>query len=379
MSGLKENGYDFFNASATQTQIMQIMGEMGYFYPNGPFPNFASPALVVGRYGYGLRLEIHGANPNQLNFAAIRAIDQHVTSGFTAYGLRIEDDSQPGSAPFMCIYDLVNNLALCTVSFEPNGVVKVWSGGFIGGVSTTLLGASEADQWRLGVDFDAQVNWKTISTTSGEIEVRIHTIGGGGAAGSTPAIHLVNVNNQPGANAYFDGYGWGWHFGNFGVAPHFKIDDERCWSSAGAINNSWLGTQRVQTLLPGGDGPHQDFTRSNTGLAHYLNASNNLVDDSLYEFDSTAGHYELFTPQPLVNSPNIDWISANSFVRQDDATQRFVKNRIVSGGVTADGASFATPQTYSLDQDVFETDPNTGVQFTGAAVNALDYGLLDFA
>jgi hypothetical protein len=38
-----------------------------------------------------------------------------------------------------------------------------------------------------------------------------------------------------------------------------------------------------------------------------------------------------------------------------------------------------TAQTYAADMDVFETDPATGVQFTGAAINALQAGPLVYA
>jgi hypothetical protein len=380
MTAQNENGFDFFNTGANVDQIHAILGDMGYYYPNGTAHFYmASTPIVTGRYGYGKRLAFGFGSDNSPDYVAIRPIGKnsavHCADGYTAYGIHIEPYTQPGSAPAMVIWDLVANACVATVSFEPNGVVAVWRGLF-----TTLLGESEAGQWRLNVDFDAEVHWQINSTTSISVEVRIHTIGAGSAAGATPAIHLINHTVATLPHAYFDGYGFGYHPGSFGVPPYFEIDDERCWDNQGSINNAFLGTQRVQTLLPGGNGAHQDYTSSNGGIANYLNASNNLVDDSLYRYDGSIGDYDLYTPQPLVNSgAPISWISANCFARQDDATQHFIKNRVVSAGSTFDGFSFATPSTYALDSDILETDPATSIQFTGSAVNALSFGTLFYA
>lgn len=384
MSGRYENGFDYFQVSQTGAQICSILSEEGWYFPWGltnPFGNAEDAVFCYspGRYGYGKRIWlnalIESGRGNPGIFLALRYVSP-TTEGWTSYGVRIETDNY--HTPFLNVYDLTGNNPMVSITFEINGVVDVWQGGPYG----TFLGSSDAGVWRYGVDFDVEVHWK-ISSSTGEVEVRIHTLGAGGsAAGSVPAVHLVNVNTQPTSATHFNGVGFGWIYRANVFATgqiDVKFDDMRFYDTAGAINNTWLGTMRVQTLLAGANGSVLDFTRSNTGLANYQNIGNLNIDDTLYLYDPNVGDYNLSTPQPLVNTPAVAWVGMLGFYRQDDATQHFVKNRISSSGVIADGASFATPQTYAGDHDVFELDPNTGVQFTGPGVNALQFGPLFYA
>jgi hypothetical protein len=158
-----------------------------------------------------------------------------------------------------------------------------------------------------------------------------------------------------------------------GVVEWF-LDDFRSYDTSGSVNNNWLGTCRVQGLLPNGDGATLDFTRSNTGLANWQNVANQNVDDSLYLSDNNPGDYNLSTVTPLVNAPVVYWVAVTSFIRQDDATAVTAKNVLYSDGTLAYGAPFNPPLTYAGDTDIWETDPHTGSQFTGAAVNALQIG-----
>ncbi len=161
------------------------------------------------------------------------------------------------------------------------------------------------------------------------------------------------------------------------IIPLYYLDDLRYHDSAGSLNNTWLGTTRIQGgCIPAGNGGVADFTRSNLGLANWQNIANTSVDDTLYLYDGAAGDVNLSTIAPLVNAPLVFWIGVTGFYRQDDATQITAKNRIVSGSATLDGAAFLTAQTYSADMDILETDPATGVQFTGPAVYALQVGPL---
>jgi len=79
-------------------------------------------------------------------------------------------------------------------------------------------------------------------------------------------------------------------------------------------------------------------------------------------------------PFTILNTPLVHGIEISGAYRQDDATQRFIKNSIQSSGVNAEGVSRAINQSYTFYADIFETDPNTGVSFTGTAANALKIG-----
>jgi hypothetical protein len=445
-------GWDQFPSSPSASLVQSIMEMEGWYFPWSGVPGIVSPISTPGRYNYGGRLHLYDTAGALPAFLAVKLAGSHTSDGFTSYGLKIGSASS-NVTPFVCCYDAVNARRILTFTFEPMGVVAAYTGGDAG-EPFALLGRSDAGQWHPDQEFDIEAHWASISTITGEVEARINTLGAGAAAGSTPALHLIDVNTQPTTSAtendtvpnspgpytitvahaasfladggvtsggsaltkvsgapaagqysvsagvytfnsaqalaavsitytwgvsYFDSYGFGWLAGSGTATIDFYIDDLRFYDTTGAQNNTWLSTARVQEMIAGGDGATLDFSKSNTGLAAWQNIINKSVDDTLYLFDGTVGDYNLSTPQALVNSPTVFGIGVMGFYRQDDATQRYAKSRIVSGGVTSDGASFATASSYAGDWDVWELDPSTSLSFTGAAVNALQFGPLVYA
>ncbi|HUO12651.1 MAG TPA: hypothetical protein VMU37_07835 [Caulobacteraceae bacterium] len=361
MSGRDQEGWDWMPASATAAQISSLMNMTGWYFSTTNLPN--SQLVSPGRFGYGQALRPNGVNLAQ--FSAVKPIGgQNSAGGWVSVGYKT-GPANNFAAAFVGVFDAVNNQVLATVSFEQNGVIKAWRGW----PGANLLGASEPGVYLDTVWEDIEAFFK-VGATGGEILVRVNT-------GSV--LSLINVDTQPGANAYFDSYCFGFYYPGGATTADFYLDDLRYYDMAGTINNTWLGTCRVQTCLPTANGATTDFTRSNTSLANWQNIANQNVDDTLYLSDANAGDFNLSAVEPLVNSPVVAWVGVTSFLRQDDATQITAKNRIVSGSTTADGAAYLTAQTYAADTDVFETDPATGVQFTGAGVNALQIGPLVFA
>jgi hypothetical protein len=377
MSGNVTEGFDWLPSGASVATMSALMEAKGwYLRGNGPqFGTMQGCSLVTGRFGYGQRIRVQAGSAGHDVAMRCKAIGSHNSGGgYVSASINVQGDS--GEPAVLGVYDLVNDQVLVCASFHSNGVVRVWTGGlpstYFGGGGGTQIGVSEAAQFNANADIDVECFFK-VHNTAGEVEVRVNTKGRGGPTTSTPAIHLINVDTQPGGNAYFDSVFWG-NNADSAVGCDFYIDDFRYYDTAGSVNNSWLGTARVQTLLPTGAGATTDFSRSNTGLANWQNASNRNVDDSLYVYDPAVGDFDLYTMQPLVNSPTVFWVQMTSFVRQDDATQRYFKNRLVSASTTSDGASYALSQTYTADTDIWELDPATGLTFTGAAVNALQTG-----
>ncbi|HTX50265.1 MAG TPA: hypothetical protein VME40_12850 [Caulobacteraceae bacterium] len=361
MSGRDQEGWDWMPAGASSAQISNLMNMTGWFFSTTTLPS--SQLAAPGRFGYGQALHPNGINLSQ--FTAVKPIgSQNSTGGWVSVGYKT-GTSNAFAAGFIGVFDAVDNQVLASVSFEANGVIKAWRGS----PGSALLGASDPGAYLDTVWEDIETFFK-VNASSGEIQVRVNT---------APVLSLTNVDTQPGSNAYFDSYCFGFHYPGPGTEADFYLDDLRYYDTDGTINNTWLGTCRVQTCLPAGNGATTEFASSNTALANWQNIANQNVDDTLYLFENTAGDFNLSTLQPLVNSPAVAWVGVTSFLRQDDATQITAKNRIVSGSTTADGAPFMTSQTYAADMDVFETDPATGVQFTGAAVNALQAGPLVFA
>lgn len=363
MAGKLPEGFDWLPAAATSSQINALLEAAGWFISgNSGLCTIVTP----GAYGYGQALGFTGAlAPGDSFYQAMRPIGTHNSAGgWVSAGVRLP--VSPDHFPFIGVYDAVNAANLITVTFELNGVVRVYRG-FSAKFGGVLLANSEAGAFNLQTDFDVEIHFK-VHATAGDVEVRINGVS---------VVHAINVDTQPGANAYFDAICFGWScINNAPVTPACSFDNLRHYDTAGPLNNTWLGTCRVQTCMAAGNGSTTDFTRSNTGLANWQNIANQVVDDTLYLSDGAIGDFNLSTIQPLVNSPVVDFIGVLTFMRQDDATQITAKNRIVSAGVTLDGAAFNTSESYTGDLDILETDPATGVQFTGAGVNALQIGPL---
>jgi hypothetical protein len=361
MSGRFSDGFDWLPAGASASTINRLMQARGY-YLRGSRPGTLNGAtLVTGRFNHGQRFHMQPTTVASDFQAVVRPIGaQNSAGGYVSAGWNIQGTNTRW--PFFGVYDLVNDAVLCSVQFQPNGVVAAWRGLPGNGSPGAFLGAGDIWTYFNNVDIDVEAFFK-VHNTAGEIEVRINTVA---------VLHVINVDTQPGSVAYFDGVCWG-DFSASGSNTDYYIDDFRYYDTAGAINNTWLGTCRVQTSLTAGAGATTDF--SVVGAAtNWQGARNQNVDDSAYVESPNVGDYDLYGIQPLVNSPLVFWVQITSMVRQDDATQRTFKNRISSSGTLADGADFFTSQSYAGVSDVFELNPNTGLTFTGAQVNALEIG-----
>jgi hypothetical protein len=373
MTGTVTEGFDWLPAGASAATIAVLM-QMRNWYLRGTGSQFGAMqgcSLVAGRFGYGQRMLVQSGSTGHDASIKAKPIGGHNSAGgYVSASLNIQGGSAEPAV--LGVYDLVNDQVLVCAAFYSNGVVRIFSGG----IGSGQIGVSEAAQFNTDTDIDVECFFKVHNTT-GEAQVRINTKGMGGPTTSTPAIHLVNVDTQPGANAYFDSVFWG-NNADSAVPCVYLIDDFRYYDAGGSINNSWLGTCRVQTSLTMGAGATTDFSKVGAST-NWQAVQNQNVDDTKYVYDPTTSDYDLYTLQPLVNSPAVFWINVVSFVRQDDATQRYFKNRISSSGTLADGASYATSMTYTADEDVFELNPHTSLTFTGAEVNALQIGPLVYA
>lgn len=374
MTGKITEGYGWLPAGASAaTMAALLQGRNWYLRGSGP-GSMAGMSLVTGRFGQGQRLHVQVGSFGTTSYYQCKAVGGHNSSGgYVSASLNISGLSNV--PPILGAYDLVNDRVLLCASFEANGVVKVWTGGtqFAGGI---LVGTSEGGNWNTDADIDAECFFN-VNGTAWQAEVRVNTKGMGGPTTSTPVIHLTSIAPPAGLNTYFDSVFWG-VMARSAVNCDFLIGDFRYYDTAGAQNNSWLGTCRVQTQLTAGAGATTDFTVVGAAT-NWQGAHNQNVDDTIYNYSTTNGNYDLYTLQPLVNSPTVFWMTMVSFVRQDDATQRYYKNRISSSATIADGASYATSQTYTADEDVWEISPHTSLSFTGAEMNALQIGPLVFA
>ena len=117
-------------------------------------------------------------------------------------------------------------------------------------------------------------------------------------------------------------------------------------------------------------------TGLNPGAANWMAVSDNPPDDnSSYVTDATIGDIDRYT-FPSIAGSQVFAVAVNLRAEKDDAGTRTIRAAVKSGATLADnGADFAlTLSSYFDFQGIFQTDPNTGVAWTVAGVNAAEFG-----
>jgi len=217
----------------------------------------------------------------------------------------------------------------------------------------------------LGFNTTYYVEWLlTIHASTGVSTVRVDGV---------PVVSVSGANTQGGATALANRLRLGCYEALVGLT-NMDVDD--CYVCTN--QTTFLGDCRVDYLAPSGDGTYQAWTPS-TGTAHYA-----LVDelapngDTDYLSNATPGAREShhFPSLPSMPNPQIRGVQHSINARKDDAGTRQMRSLLVSGGTTQVGTTLHTMAlSYVSYQELYETDPQTGVAWTVPGVNALEAGV----
>jgi len=242
------------------------------------------------------------------------------------------------------------------VRINGTGHVELWRG-----TSTSLATSTVA----LGFDTAYYLEWLlTIHGSTGVSTVRIDGV---------PVVSVSGANTQMTGNALANRL----RLGNLTAVVSLgdlDIDDVYVCTN----QTTFLGDCRVDYLAPTGDGTYQDWTPS-TGTAHYA-----LVDelapngDTDYLANATPGAREShhFPSLPSIPNPQIRGVQHAFCARKDDAGTRQLRSLLVSGATTQVGSTVHTQAlSYVSYQELYETDPQTGLAWTVPGVNALEAGV----
>lgn len=116
---------------------------------------------------------------------------------------------------------------------------------------------------------------------------------------------------------------------------------------------------------------------SNPGAANWMAVSESPNDDNnSYATDATPGDIDRYT-FPSISGSQVFFANVCMRAEKDDAGTRTIRAAVKSGSTASDnGSDFAlTLNSYVNFQGVLETDPNTGVAWTVAGVNAAEFGV----
>lgn len=316
-------------------------------------------------FGYGKAMGFGATTTPIYTYRTLR--NRYTTGGVIGQRMFVHTDA--GKFWFIKILD--NNSTFPEqfyVQFDSNGAIWVYG---INSGTDVLLAKTYSNAFNPGAWFFFEMKWDLgSSTTTGTLEIRVNTE----TVLSLSAADLINGTLiAPATLRGFDMM----MVGTVRFAPlPFNIDDFYFLTTDGALNNNFLGNVRAKYLALTGNSTPLNFLIGGTAPAatNWQSSLNTALDDTKYVYSPTAGDQDLYTIDPNLNTPFVHGLELSGAFRQDDATQRFVANTIKSGAANGTGATHAVNQSYYFYNDVFELDPATGVQFTGAGANALKVG-----
>jgi hypothetical protein len=327
-------GFDYLPTATTPVALLASLG----------FYDLQNCEIVSpGRFGGQAIQTFLGVSPGDFT----RALTSHYTTAQLG-GARI---GVGGGGDRVNFVDLTTGTTQCYVIFGDYGIVSAWKGDgtFLGATGGNAYVSAAWAYYEFGVTIGAGGN--------GALEVRVNAV---------PVLQLVNVDTQVSANAWFNGI-------TVSAAPVTWDDFYMTDATGPAPWNGFLGNVRVRVLQPNGAGAHTAWTASGS-LPNWESVLNLNVDDSLYVYDDETGDYDLYQLTPVLPDVPIFGAQIKLAARQDDATQRFLKSRLLSGSATAYGGSYALNQNYAYQTDVFQVDPNTGSPWTALALNSAQIG-----
>jgi hypothetical protein len=166
---------------------------------------------------------------------------------------------------------------------------------------------------------------------------------------------------------YFDG--------DNGTA-HLRLTDFYVNDTTGTINNSWMGDMTVATLYPNGAGSSTQLNPS--AGANWQNVDDAATDgDTSYNYSSAVGVKDLYGLSDT--GPEVSAVFALSVLavaRKDTAGARTARTLIKSGAVEVEGGDITLLDAYATSATSHDLDPDGDVEWTKAALDALEAGIL---
>lgn len=204
----------------------------------------------------------------------------------------------------------------------------------------------------------------TIHDTTGSYELRIDGVTELSASG-------VDTKNGGTTGQWdrvlFTGLGFG--------SMYLHIDDLYVCDGSGALNNTFLGAVKVQTLYPQtGNGTNTGLTPS-TGTDHGALVDETPANTSDYNSSATVGAKDTYHYPSLTLTGAVLGVQTNLYVSKSDASARTVCAVVRAGGTDYDGANVSPLTSWSYFSEVRETNPATSAAWTSAEIAALEAGM----
>jgi hypothetical protein len=158
------------------------------------------------------------------------------------------------------------------------------------------------------------------------------------------------------------------------------IDDLIVWDNvAGStgdllVSNFPLGQCKIETLRPSASGNSAQFTASSGSNYACVNETSPNGDTN-YVSTSTTGLKDSYAFTDLSATPTtIYGVMVNTYAKNNGTGTINIAGLARSSGVESTATAVATGAAYKTFQYNFPQDPNTSAAWTGAGVNAAEFG-----
>jgi hypothetical protein len=203
----------------------------------------------------------------------------------------------------------------------------------------------------------------TFHPTAGTVDLRMNGLS---------VLSLSGLNTRNSANSFANRVLLGQYASS---QSNSFYDDFYLCDSSGAVNNTFLGDVRVDTLFPNADGFYSQFTPS-TGTSHFACVDETLPLTSDFVSGGTIGFKDSYALTDLTGAASVLGVQVNALMYKDDAGFRQGANLIRSGSTDLQSATVTVSTSPQYSISVHETDPATGAAWTQSAVNAMEAGVV---
>lgn len=162
-----------------------------------------------------------------------------------------------------------------------------------------------------------------------------------------------------------------------GGTQAWSVDDLYILNTSGSTNNTWLGDVRVVTVRPNGNGSSSQFVGSDgNSTDNYLLVDETAYSTADYTGSGTVGQKDLYAMSDLPAGTTSVFAVQEIFIGlKSDAGYGALKPVIRTNSTNYTGSAYPlSTSPLAFQPAIRETNPNTGVAWTPAEIDALEAG-----
>lgn len=281
----------------------------------------------------------------------------------TGFAIQTQTLASSGANIIWSAYDANTNQRQCYLGWNASGQLQFYLG------NGTALGSASSSSFPANSIIQLEI-MATIGS-SGSLQCRLN--------GNTTPILTFAGNTQSSSHAYMSEIRLECSAG--GGSQNNWFSDIYMFDTNGSAPNNFLGNKRVLTLAPTADSATAGLNTfstqpTRTTGSHYLNANTEPPNTSDYNFSATSGQRESYQNGGLPAAVNnVSLVNVWAYMEIDNASPHTAGIAARSSGVDSVGPAINVAQSFTMYNQPFPTDPNTGAAWLNTAVGAAEFGV----